>query len=317
MQKLEFLIILIFGFFSLCFAADEGETLTITTYYPSPYGSYRQLTADQIAIGSAYRNPTYADGSLYVQGNVGIGTTAPVAKLDVSGGVKVANDTGVCNASKAGTIRWTGTALQGCTGIAWAKIVGAGGGTSQADAGRTFKTILDNGLSTGSGIYWIDPDNDGNTSNAFQAYCDMVNQDGGWTLVVGIEANANHVNPAAVTPGNLTSPTGKGKYSDATINQIKLGASPAYRFTCASVTGYFQTSCTFATTTVASGVCAAEAYTYPPSSYGTVQYSQPDNRTLADGSSGPADRLIYGNPGYPGCDTAPTSWGQSGTVYVR
>ncbi len=45
-------------------AADEGETLTITTYYPSPYGSYNQL---------------------YVADKLGIGTTSPQATLDVSG----------------------------------------------------------------------------------------------------------------------------------------------------------------------------------------------------------------------------------------
>lgn len=40
MKKLKFLIILIFGFFGLCFA---DESITMTTYYPSPYGSYNQL----------------------------------------------------------------------------------------------------------------------------------------------------------------------------------------------------------------------------------------------------------------------------------
>ncbi|MFA4843004.1 MAG: hypothetical protein WC658_04120 [Candidatus Omnitrophota bacterium] len=40
MLKLKFLIILIFGFFSLCFA---DESLTITTYFPSPYGVYNEL----------------------------------------------------------------------------------------------------------------------------------------------------------------------------------------------------------------------------------------------------------------------------------
>ncbi len=90
MFKLKKLLPVSLSFFllslpSFLFAADEGETLTITTYYPSPYGSYRQLTADQIAIGSTYRNPTYADGSLYVQGKVGIGTTSPTATLDVGG----------------------------------------------------------------------------------------------------------------------------------------------------------------------------------------------------------------------------------------
>lgn len=45
-----------------CFAQD---TLTITTYYPSPYGSYNQLTT----TGNTYLATT--------SGNVGIGTTNP------------------------------------------------------------------------------------------------------------------------------------------------------------------------------------------------------------------------------------------------
>ena len=52
-------------------------------------------------------------------GNVGIGTIAPLAKLEVFGGIKVANDSASCDASKAGTIRFTGTNFQGCTGTAW------------------------------------------------------------------------------------------------------------------------------------------------------------------------------------------------------
>ncbi len=62
MHKLKFLIILIFGFFSLCFAE---ESITITTYYPSPYGSYNELRT--------YSNTYLATAG----GNVGIGTTSP------------------------------------------------------------------------------------------------------------------------------------------------------------------------------------------------------------------------------------------------
>ncbi len=43
------------------------------------------------------------------------------------------------------------------------------------------KAILDAGLSTGSGSYWVDPDG-GETTNAVEVLCDMDTNGGGWTL---------------------------------------------------------------------------------------------------------------------------------------
>jgi hypothetical protein len=52
-------------------------------------------------------------------------------------------------------------------------------GTSQSTAHTTCGTLLADIPTASDGTYWIDPDADGDTSNAFQVYCDMTN--GGWT----------------------------------------------------------------------------------------------------------------------------------------
>jgi hypothetical protein len=44
--------------------------------------------------------------SLTDTGNVGIGTTSPGAKLDVAGGVKIANDSSTAAATNVGTLRY-------------------------------------------------------------------------------------------------------------------------------------------------------------------------------------------------------------------
>ena len=84
-----FVIFLLLFFLSPCSVLAE-DTLTITTYYPFPYGVYREMRAKRMAIGDNYiDNSNYtweeSDGDggeidyladLVVEGNVGIGTTA-------------------------------------------------------------------------------------------------------------------------------------------------------------------------------------------------------------------------------------------------
>ena len=56
MKKL-LLVILVLSVASICYAADETEEITLTTYYPAPYGTYEQLQSNMLAIGSGANMP--------------------------------------------------------------------------------------------------------------------------------------------------------------------------------------------------------------------------------------------------------------------
>lgn len=55
-------------------------------------------------------------------------------------------------------------------------------GVSQYCAALSCKDILDRGYAAADGYYWIDPDEDGLA--AFEAYCDMTRDGGGWTAII-------------------------------------------------------------------------------------------------------------------------------------
>ncbi|MBN1913948.1 MAG: tail fiber domain-containing protein [Candidatus Omnitrophica bacterium] len=59
------------------------EILTLTTYYPSPYGSYKELSAHRMKVGTTFSGKPVVDNGLIVEGSVGIGTTSPGYKLEI------------------------------------------------------------------------------------------------------------------------------------------------------------------------------------------------------------------------------------------
>ena len=99
-----------------------------------------------------------------------------------------------------------------------------GSGETQATAGRTCKVIKNTtGVPAVDGVYWIDPDGAGAIS-AFQTYCNMTANGGGWTLIYrNLGTGASGCNMCTASSlGTLTSPSqaGQGKLSDAVIAAI-------------------------------------------------------------------------------------------------
>jgi hypothetical protein len=74
-------------------------------------GNYVRLFNDQNfnirnVGGAIIANISTSGNSYFNGGNVGIGTTSPAAKLDVNGGVRVADDAAVASATNVGTLRY-------------------------------------------------------------------------------------------------------------------------------------------------------------------------------------------------------------------
>jgi len=115
-----------------------------------------------------------------------------------AGAVTLGDEPGNCTPARAGTIRFAGGVFEACDGTStqWSQLkqVLAPDGSTQAHAAIDCRRLHTAFSALPSGTYWIDPDADGDTSNAFQTRCDMVTDGGGWTVIAN--NNASDAEPA-------------------------------------------------------------------------------------------------------------------------
>lgn len=96
------------------------------------YGLY---VHNQSSAGTSSTYNIYSEGtnsSNVFMGLVGIGTTAPITKLEVSGGIKISMESAACSVSYAGTIRYSAGNVEFCNGSSWSAFGVAGAGVTSA-----------------------------------------------------------------------------------------------------------------------------------------------------------------------------------------
>lgn len=98
----------------------------------------------------------------------------------------------LCGSNPATSSSWPGFCLDGTCwserGTVWVRSHTPTGGAlgTVYNPAKSCKDIRDQGASTGSKVYWIDPPGDGESK--LPVYCDMDYQGGGWTLVALVQS---------------------------------------------------------------------------------------------------------------------------------
>ena len=150
-------------------------------------------------------------------------TTIPgdlaITNLVANGGVSLGNDQRTCESDLAGTLRWNANHVEVCDGTTWKSIYEQPqDGLTQETSGQSCNSILADGNSE-DGVYWIDPNGE-DTDDAFQVYCDMTNDGGGW-----IKMEINHTNQV-ICKGNADKFEGETVWawlSDGQLNAVDIG----------------------------------------------------------------------------------------------
>ena len=196
-------------------------------------------TADD-AWRDLHANKGWFYGGLSVQGSTSLGGPVTVGgALDLGGNQilmpRIHNASGppaTCSSSTAGVLYYDTSLskLSFCNGSEWVSLGSVPPGSSSNPALSCAHIKVEN-PSAPSGVYWLKP---AGISTAFQNYCDMTTDGGGWTLVMKLDGNtttfaydsALWTNTTTYAPQDFDLDTKQAKlqsYSSVAVDEIRLG----------------------------------------------------------------------------------------------
>jgi len=196
-------------------------------------------------------------------------------------------------------------------------------GLTSSDPALDCQEILDVDSGAASGVYWLDPDGDTDTSDAFEVYCDMDSYGGGWAYIYWVDAeyfdgtHANETTTSSSPPTTInTEQDIWNAGDDLTISELLFGCttqndagfyywyytdtSPYTWFAGTSDYGYQTLSSAASNTTY--GTCFSTHK--GDTSHGFV--------VIENGSCGSCNTMLYGMYHYVGgggCNSTSTTYG--------
>ncbi|MCM2354791.1 MAG: hypothetical protein NDI63_14320, partial [Pseudobdellovibrio sp.] len=116
----------------------SSVSATVTSLQNSVAASFAAITSSQWN--------SITSGITYIGGNVGVGTTTPVATLDVSGGIRIGVENVTCAANYAGTLRYISGNVEYCNGSTWTAFGVSGAGLQSLNGSTSGTHTLTNGV---------------------------------------------------------------------------------------------------------------------------------------------------------------------------